>query len=436
MQTPWCWSIMVAARAQTTRSPDTKAPVSTPPTAERAPVRGPAPPGACPCGGGCPRCASHRRSSGVHEAEARALSARMLVAPAHGRGMLQAPPATRGPTAHAEGRRHRSSPANAARGPPARHPKVRSGPAPTGFSGSGASLSAAERGRFEPLMGLDLGAVRVHGGAAAETLALRAPRPRLDVRQPRRAGPQRAARDLVGTCAGACARARARRPADAGRLLLGSTSSAPGPRASQRAAPARRRHVDRPRLCLGPGHLRLGRGHLRLGRDPGLGLDPRRRPGPDPRDPRLHRPHLRHGHGPALGRAGPSHAARARREAADLRPVRRCGRDGLAGGRRPGRGLRVPQGRPRDAWPDVCPHRGRHRTRLGRALGHGGDRRQRRHRPPLHRRVPVRPARVRRVDRRARARDGPGGPRPRRRADPRDRPDRAGLEPGQEGHAL
>jgi hypothetical protein len=32
-------------------------------------------------------------------------------------------------------------------------------------------MSLAERGRFEPLLGLDLGAVRVHGGAAAETLA-------------------------------------------------------------------------------------------------------------------------------------------------------------------------------------------------------------------------------------------------------------------------
>ena len=62
-------------------------------------------------------------------------------------------------------------PRTAARAPPARHPTIRSGPAPTGLSGSGASLSAAERGRFEPLLGLDLGAVRVHGGGSAGALA-------------------------------------------------------------------------------------------------------------------------------------------------------------------------------------------------------------------------------------------------------------------------
>jgi hypothetical protein len=161
---------MVAARAQTTRSPDAKAPSSTPQTAERAPVRGPVPPGACPCGGGCPRCASHRSSS-VHEAEAHALSTRMISAPRHGTRHAPAPAAAHRPTAHGEGRRHRQSRANAARAPPARHSKVPSGPAPTGLGGAGAGLSTAERGRFEPLLGLDLGAVRIHGGAAAETLA-------------------------------------------------------------------------------------------------------------------------------------------------------------------------------------------------------------------------------------------------------------------------
>src|SRR3954470_6985511 len=162
---------MVAARAQTSRSPDAKAPSSTPPTADRAPVRGPAPAGACPCGGGCPRCASHRRSSGVHEAEAHALSARMLGAPAHGARHAQASVAAREPSAHPEGRRHRLSPATAARAPPAARPAIRSGPAPTGLSGPGAGLSAAERGQFEPLMGLDLAAVRVHAGGTAEALA-------------------------------------------------------------------------------------------------------------------------------------------------------------------------------------------------------------------------------------------------------------------------
>ena len=95
----------------------------------------------------------------------------MLAAPAHGARHTLAPPEAREPTTHAEGRRHRLSPATAARAPPVRHPKVRSDPAPTGLSGPGAGLSAAERGRFEPLLGLDLGAVRVHSGAAAETLA-------------------------------------------------------------------------------------------------------------------------------------------------------------------------------------------------------------------------------------------------------------------------
>src|SRR5690349_17676569 len=166
----------MAARAQAARTPDTTAASSAPPAAERAPRSAPVAPIGCPCGGGCPRCATQARhgAAGRHEAEARVLGARILVAPARERSHAAAtPPAAPSATAsHGERRRHRARPATAARAPPrARHPAVRSGPAPDGIGGHGMPLSAAERERFEPLLGLDLGAVRVHAGASAEALA-------------------------------------------------------------------------------------------------------------------------------------------------------------------------------------------------------------------------------------------------------------------------
>ncbi|HET8757137.1 MAG TPA: DUF4157 domain-containing protein, partial [Solirubrobacteraceae bacterium] len=67
-------------------------------------------------------------------------------------------------------RRHALSPQTAARAPPRPPPAIRSRPAPAGLHG-GAALTAAQRDRFEPLLDLDLTAVRVHSGARAEAAA-------------------------------------------------------------------------------------------------------------------------------------------------------------------------------------------------------------------------------------------------------------------------
>ena len=133
----------------------------------------------CPCGGGCPRCTAPSRGSSAHadphEAEAhgawqlaRVRSDRALERPAT---QLPAPHAgARGDHSQPHGRRY--SPVPPARGPPAASgPAIRPTAAPPGASAAGVGLTPAERERFEPLLGLDLSAVRVHADPPAASLA-------------------------------------------------------------------------------------------------------------------------------------------------------------------------------------------------------------------------------------------------------------------------